>query len=75
MTSRETTGLLRRKGEDEVAGSDRRSLGDWVAVLGYGAIQWPWLLKSLYGGTLKAKHALLDIRLKPVEQIVERGEG
>ena len=60
MTSRDTTGLLPRPGDGHVAGTAGRSWSDWAALIGYGAVQWPWLLKSLYGGTLKAKHSLLD---------------
>ena len=53
MTSRETTGLLSR------AGTPRRTLSDRAWVLGFGAIQWPWLLRSLRGGSKAAKRALL----------------
>jgi predicted O-methyltransferase YrrM len=60
MTTREATGLLPRMGDTPVIGSDGRTLGDWVALLGIGAIQWPWLLKSLHGGRLADKHRLLD---------------
>jgi predicted O-methyltransferase YrrM len=60
MTSRETTGLLPRSGEDRVVGSSGRSAGDWATLLAFGAIQWPWLLRSLHGGSKAAKRALLD---------------
>ena len=60
MTTREATSLLSRSGNDHVTADARRSLSDRLAVVGFGAIQWPWLLKSLDGGTLAAKHALLD---------------
>ncbi|HEX8532857.1 MAG TPA: class I SAM-dependent methyltransferase [Allosphingosinicella sp.] len=60
MTSRETTGLLPRSAEDRVVGAEGRSLSDWAALLGFGAIQWPWLLMSLRGGTRAEKRALLD---------------
>jgi predicted O-methyltransferase YrrM len=36
-----------------------RSVADRLTVLAFGAIQWPWLLKSLHGGTKAAKRALL----------------
>jgi predicted O-methyltransferase YrrM len=58
MTSRETTGLLPRSAQ--TAGAPGRRLRDWAALLGIGAIQWPWLLRSLRGGSLADKHALLD---------------
>jgi predicted O-methyltransferase YrrM len=56
MTSREATGLLPRA---ETASAYRRGPKDWAALIGVGAVQWPWLLRSLHGGTLAAKHALL----------------
>lgn len=60
MTTREATGLLPRMGDTPVIGSDGRTIGDWAALLGIGAIQWPWLLRSLHGGRLADKHRLLD---------------
>ncbi len=59
MTSREATGLLPRLEGTQVIGG-KRSWRDRAAVIATGAIQWPWLLKSLYGGSEKARHALLD---------------
>ena len=60
MTTREATGLLSRPIPIEGIKEYGRSFGDRMAVLAFGAIQWPWLLRSLYGGTLAQKHALLD---------------
>jgi predicted O-methyltransferase YrrM len=60
MTTREATGLLSRADGALVIGSDGRAFGDWAATLAFGAIQWPWLLRSLHGGRLKDKHRLLD---------------
>ncbi|HWT12773.1 MAG TPA: class I SAM-dependent methyltransferase [Allosphingosinicella sp.] len=60
MTTREATSLLTRSGESGPLGDYARSTSDWAAVLAFGAIQWPWLLRSLYGGRLADKHALLD---------------
>lgn len=60
MTSRHTTGLLPRIGATPVVGAVGRSLRDWAALLTFGAIQWPWLLRSLRGGSLADKHKLLD---------------
>jgi predicted O-methyltransferase YrrM len=55
MTSREKTGLL------SVADKGpQRPLGERLFTFAWGAIQWPWLARSLWGGTLKQKHALLD---------------
>jgi len=59
MTTREATGLL-SIGDTPVIGSEGRSLGDWATTLAFGAIQWPWLLRSLHGGRLADKHRLLD---------------
>ncbi len=58
MTSRESTGLLPRSGTNSAR--HVRSAGDWTALLAMGAVQWPWLLRSLRGGSKKAKRALLD---------------
>ena len=60
MTTREATSLLPRIGETPVIGFDGRSLGDWAALLAFGAFQWPWLVRSLHGGRLADKQALLD---------------
>jgi predicted O-methyltransferase YrrM len=60
VTSRETTGLLPKSEGSLIADAPGRSAADWAALLGYGAIQWPWLLKSLYGGTKAAKRRLLE---------------
>ena len=60
MTTREATSPLARLADTPLAGGLKRSFRDRATVLAFGAIQWPWLLRSLYGGRLKAKHALLD---------------
>jgi predicted O-methyltransferase YrrM len=60
MTTRDATGLLPRIGDTPIVGFDGRSVGDWATLLAFGAVQWPWLLKSLYGGTRASKQALLD---------------
>lgn len=55
MTSRETTGFLPR----QAGATWRRGVGDWAWLLGLGAVQWPWLLKSLHGGLPEDKARLL----------------
>lgn len=55
MTSREATPLWVQAD----IGIESR-LRDKAMVCLYGAIQWPWLLKSLWGGRLADKQALLD---------------
>lgn len=59
MTTREATSLLPRAGAP-AAGGARKRLSDWAAVLAFWAITWPWLLKSLDGGKVADKQALLD---------------
>lgn len=55
MTTREKTGLL------SLAESNTgRPLAERLFTYAFGAIQWPWLLKSLWGGTRADKRALLD---------------
>lgn len=60
MTTRETTGLLPRVGDTPIVGATGRTIIDWAALLAFGAIQWPWLLRSLDGGSRAQKKALLD---------------
>jgi len=60
MTTREATGLLPRSVDAAVIGEHARSMSDHAAVLAFGAIQWPWLARSLHGGRLADKQALLD---------------
>src|SRR6187455_3288863 len=60
MTTREATSLLPRSAGADVMDDYARSLSERAAVLAFGAIQWPWLLRSLHGGRLADKHALLD---------------
>jgi predicted O-methyltransferase YrrM len=55
MTSRDTTPLLTLRHEGN---GYRPTLSDRAHVLAYGAIGWPWLLKSLYGGTKAARQRL-----------------
>lgn len=56
MTSRNATSALARADEIGV----QRTASDWVRLLAFGAVQWPWLLKSLYGGRKRDKAALLE---------------
>lgn len=55
MTSRDATPLLTRSTDSDL----RRPLSDLAQMLAFGAIQWPWLLRSLYGGRKAEKAALL----------------
>lgn len=55
MTSREKTAFLTL---DQTGPA--RPLSEKLFTMGWGAIQWPWLARSLWGGRLADKHALLD---------------
>jgi predicted O-methyltransferase YrrM len=60
MTSREATGLLPRSHASEEWLREQRSLADWATLLAFGALNAPWLAKSLYGGSKAKKRDLLD---------------
>lgn len=55
MTTRNTTGLLAKPNA-----LDLRTTGERLFQIAFGAIQWPWLLASLHGGTQQEKALLLD---------------
>lgn len=57
MTSREATGYLPLPERIDRRIS-RKSVSDWAHVLAFGVIGWPWLLRSLYGGSKAARAAL-----------------
>ncbi|MBU2588888.1 MAG: class I SAM-dependent methyltransferase, partial [Alphaproteobacteria bacterium] len=57
MTTKLLTGLLAKAGEPNAAA--RCTRGERLFRTAFGAIQWPWLLRSLYGGTQAQKQALL----------------
>ncbi len=57
MTSRQSTQFLPRAHADEA--SYDRNWQDWAMLIGIGAIQWPWLLRSLRGGSQAEKRRLL----------------
>lgn len=58
MTTKMLTGLL-SKTEDHGRLAKLTS-GERLFQLAFGAVQWPWLLKSLYGGTQAEKKDLLE---------------
>ena len=63
MTSRELTGFLPLNDADAMTAQRRlpeHHLSDWAWRIGFGAIGWPWLLASLWGGRKADKRALLD---------------
>lgn len=58
MTTKYLTGLLAK--DLSHAGPARRTVGEKLFQLGFALVQWPWLLRSLYGGTKAKKIALLQ---------------
>lgn len=60
MTSREATSLLPLAMHTLAAAGWQRSAADWAHVLAFGAVGWPWLLKSLSGGSKAEKQALIQ---------------
>ena len=73
MTSREATSYLPRLADAGEGAEWRRSPSDWMALLAIGAIQWPWLLRSLWGGRRRDKRALLDRLGLPAEALPKLG--
>lgn len=69
MTSPNATPLLALDWDAGVS----RSPADWATLLSFGAIQWPWLLVSLYGGRRQAKKALLDRLGLPADALPNLG--
>lgn len=57
MTTKALTGLLSKAVDAE--GTLPCTPKERLFQIAFGAIQWPWLLKSLYGGTRAEKQALL----------------
>jgi len=58
MTSRETTRLMALP--DDASAARPASFSDIAHRIAFGAIGWPWLLYSLWGGTKRSKLRLLD---------------
>jgi len=73
MTSREATSLLPRAALAGERTRWQRSVSDWMALLLYGAIQWPWLLRSLWGGRRRDKQILLDRLGLPADALPKLG--
>ncbi len=60
MTSRELTRLLSLSESRDADLPPLRRARDMAWRLAFGFIGWPWLFRSLYGGTQAEKRALLD---------------
>ena len=58
MTSRHATSFLSLREKEEAIAQSRRS--DVLYRFVFGAIGWPWLLISLWGGTKRSKRQILD---------------
>jgi predicted O-methyltransferase YrrM len=58
LTTKFLTGLLSKEASRPANGA--RTASERIFQLAFAAVQWPWLLKSLYGGTKTEKVALLD---------------
>lgn len=58
MTSRDTTRLLALP--DDLSAASTASFSDLAYRIAFGAIGWPWLLYSLWGGTRRSKLRLLE---------------
>jgi len=72
MTSRNTTGLLRRATQSDVS-QDVTPRSDSVYRVIFGAISWPWLLYSLWGGTKSSKARLLRRLALPSDALPHLG--
>lgn len=72
MTSRELTGLL-PLAESAEHRSARAAASDLAWRIGFGAITWPWLLRSLWGGRKADKRALLDALALPHDALPHLG--
>ncbi|MBA4040741.1 MAG: hypothetical protein C0456_18685 [Hyphomonas sp.] len=58
LTTKYLTGLLAK--DFSHTSPTSRTIGEKLFQLGFAVVQWPWLLKSLYGGTKAQKAALLE---------------
>jgi len=58
LTTKNLTGMLAKKMPRETGTA--RTKGETLFQLFFALIQWPWLLKSLYGGNKAEKNAVLE---------------
>lgn len=58
MTTKYLTGLLTKSMPQSV--SAPRTPGEHMFQIAFALVQWPWLLRSLYGGTQAERRALLE---------------
>lgn len=58
MTGKTATKFLPRGAAE--GGAPPPNMREWAALIGFGAVQWPWLLRSLSGGSMRERQRLLD---------------
>lgn len=73
MTTREATQYLPLGGAGAWPDDIPRRQRDRIAVAAWALIQWPWLLRSLSGGSPAAKRALLDALDLPADAVPALG--
>lgn len=73
MTGRGPTQLLPRAASGPLDKAHVRSPGDWAMLLLFGAIGWPWLLRSLSAGPRAKRRRLLDILSLPDDALPHLG--
>lgn len=71
MTTRNLTGLLPKR--EAGRSGHKRNLGEILFQNAFALIQWPWLLRSLYGGTQREKQALLQALSLPENALPHLG--
>ncbi len=72
MTSRDATNYLplRETVDHRIR---RKSFSDWAHILAFGAIGWPWLLRSLSGGSAERRAAVLERLSLPQDALPNLG--
>lgn len=73
MTTRHATGYLPRNDASLGPEGWRRTLRERAFTIAWGAIQWPWLARSLSGGRPRDKAALLESLGLPADALPNLG--
>ncbi|TKD52913.1 class I SAM-dependent methyltransferase [Sphingomonas baiyangensis] len=73
MTTRDATSYLPRRDDGTWPADARRSLRETAELIAIGAVQWPWLLRSLSGGSRSVKAALLERLQLPTDALPNLG--
>lgn len=69
MTTRHATGFLPRSSAEALAAR----LSDRMTVMAFALIQWPWLLRSLRGGSKASKRVLMERLDLPADALPSLG--